>query len=247
MIDHRRYRDIYRETEGISPDDPMITIVLADSALEVVPSEIADHPSVKRAAERRGKEPLKTLLDMSYHYTAMKDLEWWDRRGRPDITFITLLNLLEAPLNKRGLLRVFVHTNQDYIISIDPKTKLPRNYARFCGLMEQLLEEGKVPPRGKPLMTAMRGTLRDLVEQLDPSRTIILTEKGRRGKVENFAKMVAKEDRPLIMIGGFQRGEFDKKDLELADEKVSVYDETLDAWVVASMVVHEVGRHLGLF
>jgi rRNA pseudouridine-1189 N-methylase Emg1 (Nep1/Mra1 family) len=59
--------------------------------------------------------------------------------------------------------------------------------------------------------------------------------------------MIAKEDRPLIMIRGFQRGEFDKKDLELADEKVSVYDEPLDAWVVASMVVHEVGRNLGLF
>jgi rRNA small subunit pseudouridine methyltransferase Nep1 len=224
----------------------MISIVLADSALEVVPKEIADHPSVQRAAERRGKDPLKTLLDMSYHYTAMKDLDWWDRRGRPDITFITLLNLMEAPLNKEGLLRVFVHTNQDYIISIDPRTKLPRNYTRFCGLMEQLFEVGKVPPRGKPLMTLTRGTLKELVEQLSPSRTILLTEKGRKGKLENFAKKVAEEERPLIVIGGFQRGEFGKRDLELADEKVSVYKEPLDAWIVASMVVHEISKHLGM-
>ncbi len=225
----------------------MIYVVLADSALELVPKVLVDHPSVKKMAERRGKEPSKTLLDISYHYTAMKGLEEWDRRGRPDIAFISLLNLLEAPLNKAGLLRAFVHTNQDHIISIDPKTKLPRNYARFCGLVEQLFEEGKVPPRGKPLMTIARGTLAELVEQLGPSRTIILTEKGRAWKPEAFAKKVAEEEKPLIIIGGFQRGELPKKDLELADEKVSIYREPLDAWVVASMVVHEVGRHLGLF
>jgi rRNA small subunit pseudouridine methyltransferase Nep1 len=224
----------------------MINIVLASSALELVPKEIANHPSVRRMAERRGKEPLKTLLDISYHYTAMKDLDRWDSRGRPDIAFITLLNLLEAPLNREGLLRVFVHTNQDYIISIDPKTKLPRNYTRFCGLVEQLFEVGKVPPRGRPLMTLVGGTLKDLVEQLSPSKTILLTEKGKKVKLDNFAEKVAKEEKPLIVIGGFQRGEFGKRELELADEKVSIYKESLDAWIVASMVAHEVGKHLGM-
>src|SRR5512136_617228 len=160
---------------------------------------------------------------------------------------ITLLNLLEAPLNREGMLRVYVHTNQNYIISIDPKTKLPRNYTRFCGLLEQLAEEGKEPPRGKPLMTLTGGTLKDLVKQLTPSRTLLLTEKGRKMKLESFAEKIAKEERPLIVIGGFQRGEFGKRELELADEKVSVYKEPLDAWIVASMVVHEVGRHLGMF
>jgi rRNA pseudouridine-1189 N-methylase Emg1 (Nep1/Mra1 family) len=45
---------------------------------------------------------------------------------------------------------------------------------------------------------------------------------------------------------GFQRGEFAKRETDLADEKVSIYKEPLDAWVVASMVVHEVGKHLGM-
>jgi rRNA small subunit pseudouridine methyltransferase Nep1 len=235
------------ETGRFSPDGPMINIILADSALELVPEGLAGHPSVKRMAERRGKEPEKTLLDISYHYTAMKGMDGWDRRGRPDIAFISLLNLMESPLNKAGLLRVFVHTNQDYIISIDPRTKLPRNYARFCGLLEQLFEEGKVPPRGKPLMTLAKGSLLELMEQLSPSKKFLFTEKGRKWKLESFSKKLAEEERPLIIIGGFQRGEFSKSELELADEKVSVYKEPLDAWVVSSMVVHEVGRHLGLF
>jgi len=224
----------------------MINIVLAESALETVPAEIADHPSVKRPAERKGKDPTSTLLDISYHYTAMKDLKDWDRRGRPDITYVTLLTLLESPLNKEGRLSIYVHTVRDFIISIDPEVKLPRNYTRFEGLMEQLFEVFKVPPKGKPLMTLKRGTLKDLIRVVAPSRTFFLTEKGKKTKMETFAKKVIKEDRSLVVIGGFQRGEFSKENLELADEKVSVYKEPLDSWVVAAMVAHEVGKALGI-
>jgi len=224
----------------------MINIVLAESALETVPKEIADHPSVKRLAERKGKDPTSTLLDISYHYTAMKDLKDWDRRGRPDITYVTLLTLLESPLNKEGRLSIYVHTVGDFIISIDPEVKLPRNYTRFEGLMEQLFEVFKVPPKGKPLMTLKRGTLKDLIRVVAPSRTFFLTEKGKRTKMETFAKKVIKEDSSVVVIGGFQRGEFSKGNLELADEKVSVYREPLDAWVVAAMVAHEFGKALGI-
>jgi rRNA small subunit pseudouridine methyltransferase Nep1 len=224
----------------------MINIVLAESALEVVPVEIADHPSVKKKAERKGKDPTSTLLDISYHYAAMKDLKDWDRRGRPDITYVTLLTLLESPLNKEGRLSIYVHTVKDFIISVDPKVKLPRNYTRFEGLIEQLFEVFKVPPKGKPLMTLKRGTIRDLIRVVGPSRTFFLTEDGRKAKIESFAKKVVKEDRPLIVIGGFQRGEFSKENLELADERISVYKEPLDTWVVASMVAHELGKALGI-
>ncbi|MBM5805588.1 MAG: 16S rRNA methyltransferase [Candidatus Verstraetearchaeota archaeon] len=224
----------------------MINIVLAESALETVPREIADHPSVKRLAERRGKDPTSTLLDISYHYAAMKDLEDWDRRGRPDITYVTLLTLLESPLNREGRLSIYVHTVRDFIISVDPKVKLPRNYTRFEGLMEQLFEVFKVPPKGKPLMTLKRGTLKDLIRVVAPSRTFFLTEEGKRTKVEAFANKAVKEDRPLVVIGGFQRGEFSDENLRLADERVSVYKEPLDAWVVAGIIAHELERALGI-
>jgi rRNA small subunit pseudouridine methyltransferase Nep1 len=224
----------------------MISIVLAESALETVPKEIADHPSVKRPAERKGKDPTSTLLDISYHYAAMKDLKDWDRRGRPDITYVTLLTLLESPLNKEGRLSIYVHTMKDFIISVDPEVKLPRNYTRFEGLMEQLFEVFKVPPKGKPLMTLKRGTLRDLIRVVGSSRTFFLTENGRKTKMESFGKRVIKEDRPLIVIGGFQRGEFSEENLSLADEKISVYKEPLDAWIVAAMAAHELGKALGI-
>jgi rRNA small subunit pseudouridine methyltransferase Nep1 len=98
----------------------------------------------------------------------MRGLRDWDRRGRPDISYITLLTLLESPLNRKGWLSVYVHTIGDFIISIDPKVKLPRNYTRFEGLMEQLFEIFNVPPKGKPLMTLKKGTLKDLIRVVGP-------------------------------------------------------------------------------
>jgi len=227
--------------EGVA----LITIVIAEAALEMVPKDLLAHPSVTRAAERKGKRPEETLLDISYHYAAMKDLKDWDRRGRPDITYLTLLNLLERPINKEKQLTVYVHTFGNYIIEIDPEINLPRNYARFLGLIEQLFELGRIPPKGKPLMLLKRGRLEDLIKNVEHSRVVFLTENGKSVNVEKYFSELATEEKPLIVIGGFQRGEFFKQDLSLADEKVSLYKNPLDTWIIASMVCHELEKALG--
>ncbi|MDD1776486.1 MAG: 16S rRNA methyltransferase [Candidatus Methanomethylicus sp.] len=224
----------------------MITIVIAEAALEMVPKELLNHPSVTRAAERKGKKPEETLLDISYHYAAMKNMENWDRRGRPDITYLTLLNLLERPLNKTGQLTVYVHTLDNYILEIDREINLPRNYARFQGLIEQLFEVGRVPPLGKPLMLLKRGTLEDIVKNVSHSSTILLTEKGKTVRSGDYFPELLKKGDPLIVIGGFQRGEFSKQNLKLADEKISLYKDALDTWIIASMVSHELERAKGI-
>ena len=51
------------------------------------------------------------------------------------------MTLLDSPLNKAGLLRVYVHTSNNVLIEINPKTRIPRTYNRFAGLMVQLLEK----------------------------------------------------------------------------------------------------------
>lgn len=221
-----------------------MNLVIAKSALERVPSEIIDHPSVRSWARKRGKDPKKALLDISYHYAAMKGIKDWQRRGRPDIVYVTLLNLLGSPLNEEGMLQVYVHTLNDFVITVNPKIKLPRNYLRFLGLMEQLFEIGRVPPKGGWLMKLEKKKLDELMKELVPSKTIFLTEKGRRVKLEKLGTMISNEENPLLVIGGFQRGEFEEEELGLADDKISLYKKSLDTWVVASMVVHEVERVL---
>ena len=43
--------------------------------------------------------------------------------------------LLDSPLNKAGLLQVYVHTEKNVLIEINPHTRIPRTFDRFCGLM----------------------------------------------------------------------------------------------------------------
>ncbi|MDI9608847.1 MAG: 16S rRNA methyltransferase [Candidatus Verstraetearchaeota archaeon] len=222
----------------------MITVIIGEAALETVPREIASHPSVTRLAERKGKKPEETLLDISFHYAAMKGLKDWERRGRPDITFLTLLDLLERPLNKESLLQVYVHTVNNFVIWVSPEINMPRNYTRFVGLVEQLFSVGRVPPKGKPLMLLKKGSIEDLVNGIEHSKVVFLTENGRKVKLERYFSELVKQENPVLVIGGFQRGEF--KDLSIADEQISVYKKPLDAWIVGSIVSHELERALGI-
>ena len=55
--------------------------------------------------------------------------------ARPDITHQCLLMLFDSPLNRAGLLQVFIRTANNVLIEINPATRIPRTFKRFCGLM----------------------------------------------------------------------------------------------------------------
>ncbi|KAH8874534.1 Ribosomal RNA small subunit methyltransferase NEP1 [Schistosoma japonicum] len=67
---------------------------------------------------------------------------------RPDITHQCLLMLLDSPLNRVGRLQVFIRTRKSVIIEINPKTRIPRTFDRFCGLMVQLLHKLSIHAEG---------------------------------------------------------------------------------------------------
>lgn len=46
-----------------------------------------------------------------------------------------LLMLLDSPLNKAGMLQVYIHTQKNVLIEVHPQCRIPRIYSRFCGLM----------------------------------------------------------------------------------------------------------------
>ena len=120
----------------------MLTFILAESALETVPQELWKHPAIENYSEKKGKSPRLIVLDRSYHHAAMEGMKDGEKRGRPDIVHFSLLEALGSPLNREGLLKVYVHTFDDHVISVDPQTRLPKNYNRFIGLMEQLFDGG---------------------------------------------------------------------------------------------------------
>lgn len=55
--------------------------------------------------------------------------------ARPDISHQCLMMLLDSPLNRAGLLQVYIHTSKNVLIEINPHLRIPRTFSRFCGLM----------------------------------------------------------------------------------------------------------------
>ncbi|MDK2914107.1 MAG: rRNA small subunit pseudouridine methyltransferase Nep1 [Thermococcaceae archaeon] len=211
----------------------MLHLIIAEAELELVPESIADHPSVVNYAKRRGKKPTEILLDSTYHHAALKKLPDGDRRGRPDIVHISLLNTLESIANKEGLLRVYVHTRNDEVIYIKPETRLPRNYNRFVGLMESLFKEGVVP-KTLALLRMEKKSLLDLVEEINSHEVFVMDEKGPFKSPPEFGKILASSSNPVVIVGGFPHGDFSA---ELPWEKVALYKKPLMSWSIINEIV----------
>lgn len=213
----------------------MLNLLLADSEIETVPQEIAGQPAVRINAAKRKKPASKILLDATIHHSAMKRLEGADRRGRPDIVHFFLLLGLESILSKRGLLRIFVHTRNDELISIDPATRLPKNYPRFVGLMESLFADKAVPSRRAPLLRLSEDySFKRCLDEIPHSKAIVLSEQGKKVRLGQY--LHGKEDL-LCVIGGFSKGDFRSDVYSGADEVISIYEEPLTVWTVASELI----------
>jgi len=229
-----------------------LSIILAESALELIPKELHNNPIIVRSARKRNKRPSEMLLDISLHYKAMKSLPLWYKRGRPDIIHISLLNILSSPLNYEGMVNVYIHTFNNIVIFIDPKTRIPKNYNRFVGLIEQLLTIGRVPPDSdKPLMWIKSSSISDLVKDVGCSDVILMHEEGEFLSPYKLGKLIASKilsnENICIVVGGFQRGDFSEETMRIATKRISIYRKSLPTWIVVDRVIGGVEEVLGIY
>ena len=213
----------------------MLSFVLAESALELVPKEIRSHPAVVSDSRRRGAEAGGILLDRSFHHSAMLRLRDQEKRGRPDLVHVALLSVTGTPLYLEGRARVFVHTYDDAVVEVAPKTRIPKSYLRFRGLLEKALGGG-----GDGLLKATRRSLPELVKRgISPDLTVGLSVQGKRMELEALAGRLMSADRPCVIVGGFPRGHFTPQTLAVVDELVRIHETPLEAHVVASRLMYE--------
>src|SRR3989454_6831808 len=181
----------------------VLTLILAESSIELVPNELVRHAAVLSLAQRKRKDPHSLILDQTYHHSAI--LRLGPRgigRGRPDISHLSLLLALGSPLNLTGELRCYVHTRDNNIIKVDPKTRLPRNTDRFTSLLERLYQERVVPPTGHPLLSIKPGHIGDLLDEISGD-VIALTTEGLPKRMDDVASRLAEHDDPVLLLGGF--------------------------------------------
>lgn len=225
----------------------VLTLVLAESSIELVPNEIVHHKTILSWAKRKEKEPGSLILDQSYHHSAILRLgRSGAGRGRPDIAHFSLLLALGSPLNKENELRCFIHTRDNHVITVNPLARLPRNTDRFTSLLEQLYKDSVVPASGTPLMSLKRENLPDLLKDLSSELVVALTRAGSQEAMEPVASELARARNPVVLVGGFSVGRFSRNTLSLASRSCCIDTRPLEAWTVVGRSVYDYEKAIGL-
>jgi len=212
-----------------------LSIIIAESALELIPKSES-----KKKRERRGINFSKLILDVSNHQRIIRSMNKYEKRGRPDIIHTTLLFILGSPLNLRGLIEIYIHTIKDYVIWINPQTRIPKNYNRFKGLMGKLFLEKEIVTNTTTLLKLTKKALRELINDLNCDKLFVLTEKGRYLNALNFAKDIKESINPCVIVGGFPHGDFSQEVYRLNASFVSIYPESLHTWVVIAKIISSI-------
>ena len=220
----------------------MLSLVIAESALELVPKEMHRHNSVTASARRFNKKPSEILLDVSWHFAAMKGIKNEIKRGRPDLVHFSLLEACSIPLYFEDKLNVFVHTIDDKVISVGKNVRLPKSYHRFTGLVEKLYAIKEIKENNNTLLTLQDMSLGDLIRKIDPEETIALSSKGVKSSYQRLAEEI--DNNTCLVIGGFSKGQFFDKNKEYFDKTIAVDKNPLEAHIIISRVLYECEKRI---
>jgi len=215
----------------------MISLIIAESALELVPKKLRNHPSVLSHAKKLQKKSSEILLDNSWHFSAMKGIENEIKRGRPDLIHLCILEATTIPLYKKNQIKIFIHTIDDKVIYLGENVNIPKSYHRFEGLIEKLFLEKTIKSNGVLLLEIKENSLSDLIDEINPSQVIGFSTQGKENSFESAGSNLP--DNSCLIVGGFQKGHFSEDVLKQVDQLISVNDSSLEAHVVISRILYE--------
>ena len=215
----------------------MISLILSESALELVPYELQEHPSVISHAKKLGKHPSEILLDNSWHFAAMKGIKNEIKRGRPDLVHFSILEATTIPLYYQNKLNLFVHTIDNKVIHFGKNVHIPKSYHRFQGVIEKLFQEKKVLSKNELLLEIKDQTFSELIHEINPSNVIGFSTSGQSSSYQKIASEIP--DNSCIVIGGFQKGHFSDSTQNEITNLYSIGNDSFEGHVIVSRILYE--------
>jgi rRNA small subunit pseudouridine methyltransferase Nep1 len=221
----------------------MLSILLVDTALELVPSSLQSSNCYQSNLAKFGVAG--RLLDTSLHHTVMHELNNSDARGRPDILHHYLLDALGSPANVLGKLQIYFEVGTR-VYQVDPQMRCPRDYLRFKALMVQLLDLGHIPPES-PYFIAVQSLIAPLwiKNNFLPDNVIKFS---RLGDLISYDTLCSwdfwHQQDVVVLIGGFQKGHFSDWIMQIQGRTISLGTYGLDSWVVVNRILAAYEVHL---
>ncbi|WP_287961473.1 16S rRNA methyltransferase [Acidiplasma sp.] len=218
----------------------MLNLVVADAELQLIPEQMLDDPAIKKIAAKNHKKPSEMLLDSNYMHTSIDKYfpGRSTRMGRPDIIYIFLEVAMESILNKRGHLRIYIHTKENKIIVINPDVSLPKSYNRFTGLIEDLFRKKEIKVGGKTLLSMEN---EDIISFLNNTgkNTVVLSPHGKFSNPSDIINM----DNINVVIGGFSEGDY-VTNLYDHFNSYSIFKDELTIWSVGMEIIAQFERFI---
>ncbi|KAF8912015.1 Alpha/beta knot methyltransferase [Gymnopilus junonius] len=179
---------------------------------------------------KEGGEAKYTLLNCDDHQGILAKTGRDIADARPDITHQCLLTLLDSPLNKAGLLQVYIHTARGVLIEVNPHVRIPRTFKRFSGLMVQLLHKLSIRGVNGPekLLKVVKNPITDHL----PPNTIKITLSGDAPvqRLSKYLPTLPTTHNIAVFVGAMARGKDDFADAYV-DEKIGISEYPLSASV----------------
>ncbi|KAJ3990096.1 Alpha/beta knot methyltransferase [Lentinula detonsa] len=211
-------------------------VVLEQACLEAYRISSSSKTNGKKFKEGEVKY---TLLNCDDHQGILAKTGRDIADARPDITHQCLLTLLDSPLNKSGLLQVYIHTAKGVLIEVNPHVRIPRTFKRFSGLMVQLLH--KLSIRGVQGSEKLLKVVKNPVVDHFPPDTYKITLSGDAPLQKLSTYLPTLFDPPkgsdrkpaknlAVFVGAMARGKDDFADAYV-DEKIGVSQYALSASV----------------
>lgn len=139
--------------------------------------------------------------------------------------------LLDSPLNRAGLLQVYIHTEKNVLIEVNPQTRIPRTFKRFAGLMVQLLHKFAVKASENSIK--LLHVIKNPITNHLPvgCKKIAMTFSTK--VVKNCRELVPADEPIALVIGAFAHGHLNE---DYTEENISISNYPLSAALTCAKV-----------
>ncbi|RKO87088.1 Alpha/beta knot methyltransferase [Blyttiomyces helicus] len=213
-----------------APKPPKIpkTPLEKDSAKRLI--VVLEQASLETVKLGKGKEGHYALLNCDDHHHILKKNNRDISESRPDISHQCLLTLLDSPLNKAGLLQVYIHTTKNVLIEVNPHVRIPRTFKRFCGLMVQLLHKLSIRSVNGPekLLKVIQNPITNHLPA--NCRKITMSSDVPTVRIGSYVATLPSNQPVVFFIGAMAHGSDNWVD-DLVDDKISISEYPLSASV----------------
>jgi rRNA small subunit pseudouridine methyltransferase Nep1 len=211
---------------------------------------LLDQATLETVKNRRGMYELLNCDD--HRDLCRKKLKRDPNEFRPDILHQEMLSLLDSPLNKAGMLHVYIRTVRGVLIEVNPVIRIPRTFKRFSGLMVQLLHKMKIKA-GTESTTLLKVIKNPFSQHLPPgTRCYGFSSQGTLYSPISLAQKLLPEASLIkgvpvcLIVGAMSTGHVTLEDHPYIEEMLSISEYPLSGAAALSRIMGGIEHHWGI-